>query len=182
MFTTKIILIAFLIFLIFLTGCKLFDLGGFVLPDDDEFVAIIDNLDTPRKICQYMAENFIWNWSIHTYSPYQMYLANLEDWNDTGDCDDFATFAVFVANYHGYKTYRMNMWLKFTGLYDLPLVLPHVLGVFVENGKYTYSDEAAYIPLFANSFEEIIINFESYGYPVISWKVYDYNNNLVGGN
>lgn len=161
-----------------LTGCKMFDLNSFVLPDDNEFTTIIAELDTPEKICEYM-ENFEWNVSIHTYSPYQMYLANLEDWNDTGDCDDFATFGAWVAHQHGYEVYRMQIWVKFNSFYYLPLILPHVMGIYVEDDKYTYSNNQVYRPLFVESFQEIIDDYEDWNYSVISWKVYDYDNNLI---
>lgn len=169
-----------LIILLFcLTGCGIYNLSDFIMPDDSEFLAVVESLDTPEKICSYMKENFEWNWSIQTYSPYQMYLANLENWNDTGDCDEFATFAAWVAHYHGYEVYRMKMWCKFTGLYDLPLILPHVMGIYVENGKYTYSNNQIYRPIFAETFKEIVTDYELLDYRVVSWKVYDYEMNIV---
>ena len=95
--------------------------------------------------------------------------------------NDFAAFATWVARYHGYEVYRIHLWCKFNGWFGgLPLILPHVMGVFVEDGKYTYSNNQYYCPLFADSFKEIINDFESWNYPVISFKVYDYENNKVG--
>ena len=176
----KTLLIISILSIIFLTGCGLFNVNGWICPDDDqEFIELINSLDTPEKICEYM-ESFKWNISLHTYSPYQMYLANLKDYNDTGDCDDFAAFATWVARYHGYEVYRIYLWGKFTGFYGLPLILPHVMGVFVEDGKYTYSNNQYYCPLFADSFKDIIADYESRNYEVISFKVYDYENNKAG--
>ena len=178
----KVLILILLISTIFLSGCSsLFNLNGWIMPDDLEFLAVIDSLDTPKKICKYM-ENFEWNISIHTYSPYQMYLANLENWNDTGDCDDFATFATWVAHYHGFEVYRVTMWQKFTGFYGLPLIMPHVLGVFVENGLYTYCNEVFYCPIFTDNFKEIVDDYVSgncWVSGVINFKVYDYDNNLI---
>ena len=156
----------------------MFDLTDWTAPNDSEFTAIIAEHDTPAKICDYM-QHFDWNISIHTYSPYRMYLANLEDWNDTGDCDDFATFGTWIAHQHGYEVYRIQIWVKFDSFYCLPLIFPHVMGIYVENGKYTYSNNQIYRPLFVESFQEIIDDYESYSYSVISWKVYDYNNRLI---
>jgi len=176
----KALLIIFILSIIFLTGCQVFNLDGWLWPDDDlEFTELIDRLDTPEKICNYMANNFEWNFSIHTYNPYQMYLANLEGWNDTGDCDDFAAFATWVAHEHGYEVYRIMVLCKYTGYYGLPLILPHVMGIFVEDDLYTYSNNQYYCPLFADSFQEIIDDFESRYYPIISYKVYDYWDNPV---
>ena len=175
----KTLLIISILSIIFLTGCGLFNVNGWICPEDDqEFMELVNSLNTPEKICKYM-ESFKWNISLHTYSPYQMYLANLKDYNDTGDCDDFATFATWVARYHGYEVYRIYLWGKFTGFYGLPLILPHVMGVFVEDGKYTYSNCYLYNPLYADNFKSIIQDYELTQYPVIFYKVYDYENNLI---
>ena len=49
----KIILI--IIVLILLTGCnEIYNLSNFILPDDAEFLALVEELDTPYKIGQYM--------------------------------------------------------------------------------------------------------------------------------
>jgi len=174
----KAFLIISILSIIFLTGCNGFNLNAWVCPDDLEFVELINSLNTPEKICKYM-EGFEWNISIHTYSPYQMYLANLEGWNDTGDCDDFANFATWIAHQHGYKVYKIMMWCKYTGFYGLPLILPHVMGIYVEGGKYTYSNNYLYNPLYADDFKSIVRDYELTQYPVISYQVYDYENNKV---
>lgn len=176
----RILIIGLFLVLLLAVGCEVFDLGGFILPENNEFEILINGLNTPELICEYM-ENFDWNISVHTYSPYQMYLANLESWNNTGDCDDFATFGVFVANLHKYETYRVLMWCKFTGFYGLPLILPHVIAIYVEDNKLTYSTNQHYVPLYADydDFEAIIAHFEFQNYKVIRWRIADYNGNLV---
>ena len=51
-------IISLIIVLIFLTGCSgLYNLNNFVLPDDSEFLVLIEELDTPQRICQYMIDN-----------------------------------------------------------------------------------------------------------------------------
>lgn len=94
----KIILL--FIILIFLTaGCG-------TTPDDyGEFIACVEELDTPQKIGSYMLENF--EYKIHdfwTLDPYELWQIK------KGDCDDFSAFGVFAADYHGYETYQIKIW------------------------------------------------------------------------
>lgn len=177
-----ILIVSLIICLIACTGCKLFDLNDWVAPNDTEFTQLVSELDTPYKIAKEM-QNFTWNISIHTYSPYQMWLANLEEWNDTGDCDDYATFGMYIANFHGYETYRITMWLKTQYWYNLPLILPHVITVYVEEDKYTYTSNQYYFPLYVDTFQEIVDHHEIEDLTtksIISWKVYDFEGNLKG--
>ncbi len=51
-----------------LTGCGIYNINSFVLPDDLEFIQTIEQLDTPEKICQYMKENFIYK-AHYIYAP-----------------------------------------------------------------------------------------------------------------
>ena len=55
----KTILIVSLIMSLIVSGCGLFNLSGFVIPDDTEFITVIENLNTPEKISDYMVENFL---------------------------------------------------------------------------------------------------------------------------
>ncbi|GAF79164.1 unnamed protein product [marine sediment metagenome] len=177
----KALLIISILLIIFLAGCNGFDLSSWVCPNDQEFIALLDSLNTPEKICKYM-ESFEWNVSIHTYSPYQTYLANLEGWNDTGDCDDFAAFAVYAANWNEIEVYRMMLWTKYIGFYGLPLILPHVMTVFVEDGSYTYANNYLYRPLFTKDFQDIADDYKARDpriRGIISWKVYDYWNDKI---
>jgi len=92
----KIILL--IIILILLTGCSgIYNLNIFILPDDIGFMALIEELDIPEKICQYMADNFTREQHDYPLTPYQLYITR------KGDCDDFSNFAIFIANYHGYE-------------------------------------------------------------------------------
>lgn len=115
-----------------------------------------------------MEENFEYELTWTAYSPYQMWLLN------TGDCNDYATWAIFVAHYHGYEVYQIKIFADFE---DYPPWVYHVLGVFVEEEKFTYSDVMYYNPIYVDTFEEIVNhyigNIELYGY-----SVYDYDYNL----
>ena len=90
----KVILIGIII--VFLTGCSgLYNISNFVLPNDDEFINTIKTLDTPKKICNYMENNFEYKfYPFKILTPYELFLYK------KGDCNNFAIFAMFVANFH----------------------------------------------------------------------------------
>ena len=162
-------IILFLILIIFLSGCSVFNLNGFVLPDDIEFISCIETLDTPEKICAYMKENFTYKKHyFYNPDPYTLWKTR------KGDCNDLVTFAMFVANFHGYKTYQIQISFKGTSI-------KHVLAVYLEDGKYTYSNFKAYYPLYVLNFNDIITDYFSttFEYELRSYKVYDYNMNLI---
>ena len=155
----------------FLSGCSsgLFNLSNFVLPDDEEFLAVIEELDTPEKIGDYMVENFTYEPHIsNILTPYELYVIK------KGDCDEFSNFAIFIANYHGYTTYQIKIFYNDTIYY-------HVIAVFKENNKYNFSDNQYYFFVEAIDFKEIV----EYNYFLhsdkmwIKYIVYDYNNNLI---
>lgn len=109
-----------------LSGCGLYNLNNFVLPDDAEFLALVQELDTPQKICNYMEDNFTYEFHIYTLDPYTLWQTK------KGDCLDFATFAVFIANCHGYETYQIR--ISFNSL------LKHRIAVYVEDEGLSFSD------------------------------------------
>lgn len=140
--------ILFLILAIFLTGCNG---GGVVTPsttDEDDFetvpenggmneydpmfVDLLEELNTPKKICDYMEENF--TWKLHDgycWTPYELYLRG---W---GDCAEFAVFGCYFAHYHGYEAYNVVLWYSYD--YD------HAIAVYVdENGHYEFSTNTDY--------------------------------------
>ena len=161
-----------ILILILLTGCGIYDLTNFILPNDEEFTTIVVSLDTPQKICKFMEENFEHKLTWTAYSPYQMWLLNTK----AGDCNDYATFAIFVAHYHGYEVYQIKIHANYESL----VWTYHMLGVFVEDGKYNYSSNWEYYPIQVDTFEEIVNHYikdiKLYGF-----FVYDYDYNLVGG-
>ena len=167
----KIILL--IIVLISLTGCNgLYNLNSFILPDDTEFITLIQRLDTPEKTCQYMLYNFgneahVFN----TLTPYQLYL------NGKGDCDDLSNFATYVANYHGYETYQILIYFSNT-------IFKHQIAIYEENNGYTFSSNGYYYPVNYNNFYDIVgLNsqdiYEDYSYIWSKYTVYDYDMNVV---
>ena len=160
--------IIILICILCLCGCA-YNLTDYV-PTNEEFLTVIESLDTPEKIVKYMSENFTYKLNWFAYSPYQMWLLNTQD--KYGDCNDYSTWAIFVAHYHGYEVYQIII----SASYGL-----HALGVFVEDG-YSYSDVWIYHPIHAKTFQCLVNHhIETRGATLNSYKVYDYDMNLVKG-
>ena len=163
-----------IIILIFLTGCGgLYNLSNFILPNDSEFLALIQELDTPEKICQYMLDNFgVEEHPYKTLTPYQLYK------NKAGDCSDFSLFAVFVANYHGYETYQILI-IFYPHVFGY--TIGHTIGIFKEGDCYSTSEGRFYIGgpgRCKETFREVV----DFNYPEDWWKsyiVYDYDMNIV---
>jgi len=163
------LIVLLIVLLLLSSGCGIYNLEYFVIPDDAEFIAVVESLDTPKKICAYMEENFTHKLTIFAYTPYQMWLLNTQD--KFGDCNDYATWAVFVAHYHGYEVYLI--------LVDASYKYSHVLGVFMEDG-YSYSDNWSYNNIEANTFKEIVDHhIKKWGAELYGYKVYDYENNVI---
>ncbi|MBA7572303.1 hypothetical protein ES708_14082 [subsurface metagenome] len=166
----KIILLTMI--LVFLTGCGIFNPGSFVVPDDIDFLNVVESLQTPKEVCQYMLDNFGYeDHPYNTLTPYQLYK------NKAGDCNDFSLFAVFTANQHGYETWQIL--IKF-----YPHVFGynagHTIGVFKEEGGYSISEGRYYIGgfgRFRKNFREIVdFNYQE------GWEyyiVYNYWNEVV---
>jgi len=162
-------IILFLVLIILLSGCSLLNLNDFVLPNDIEFINTIKTLDTPEKICNYMKDNFIYEpHAIYNLNPYQLWLTQ------KGDCNDFSTFATFIANYHNYTTYQIYIYFKGT-------FIAHVLAVYLENDKYTYSNNKAYYPINVSTFKEVVEHYFDMvkEYELNFYEIYDYNMNLI---
>jgi len=164
-------IILFLILIIFLSGCSVFDLSNFVLPNDLEFISCIEKLDTPEKICCYIKDNITYKENFfYNPNPYELWL------NPEGDCNDCVTFALFVANYHNYETYQIYIFFKGT-------FIKHILAVFLEDDKYTYLNIKAYCPICASSFKEIVSHyFIDHELELKTYKVFDYNMNFIEEN
>jgi len=121
---------------IILTGCR-------TTPDDNgEFIACIEELDTPEKIGDYMLENFTYEINdSYTLEPYELWKTK------KGDCNDFATFGIFVADYHGYETWQIHIFdNSFFSLY---------VAVYNEDIWYSISDNRNYYFGF-DTFREIV--------------------------
>ena len=168
----KKLLILLILSTFFLSGCDIYNLNTFVLPDDAEFLALIQELDNPHKISQYMQDNF--TYQLHLFnilSPYQLYITQ------KGDCDDFANFAMFISNYHGYETFLIKICYK-------NYAINHYLAIYKENCLYNFSDNQYYFPVNHDNFSDIVLldsqwMYISYGYTWSKYIVYDYDNNIV---
>jgi len=163
----KKLLILLMIFTLFLSGCGLFNLDGWLVPDDEEFLAVVESLDTPEKIGNYMLENFEYKSNNFLLTPYQLYKSKV------GNCDDFSNFAVFIANHHGYETNQI--------LIEFPLYIYnsqyHMIGVFKEGNYYNIFENTLYIECFCENFKEIMNFYLYHGW--LSYTVYDYNMNII---
>ena len=157
------ILIILLILTTFISGCgtTLFDLNSWILPDDLEFLAMIQELDTPEKICQYMADNFEYEKHFfYSYNPYTIWQTK------KADCKDYAVFGQFIANYHGYETYLIK-------------INCHWLAVYKEN-QYSFSDNWRYYSPIYDTFSEIVeYDFFLRNKIWSKYFVYDYDMNII---
>ena len=147
-----------------MAGCGIFNLGNFIIPDDLEFIAVIESLDTPQAISNYMIDNFTYEkhgW----YAPDPYTLWKIEK----GDCNDFACFGTFVANYHGYETYQIEI--------NYGTIYIHYLGVYVED-MYSFTDNRKYHYGF-NTFKDIVNESGKSRLQWKSYKVYDYFRTII---
>lgn len=155
-----------IIILIFLTGCGLYNLNNFIMPNDMEFLTLVEELDSPEKIGNYMENNFIYEFhDLYALDPYTLWRVK------KGDCNEFVTFGTFIANYHGYTTYQLGIFYK---------KLKHRIAIYEENDYYSITDNQYYYPGF-NTFEEIVEfdNILKNNYNWTKYVVYDYWNNIV---
>lgn len=165
----KIILLLIII-LTFLAGCgSIYDLNNFILPDDIEFIRLVEELNTPKKICQYMLDNFTFkSYPYICLTPYQLYIIK------KGDCNDYANFAIFIAHYHDYETYQIIMFF-------LNDTYRHSIAVYKED-LYSFSDNGYYFTGKYNytTFLEIA-EYDCYlrDKKYLKYVVYDYDMNIV---
>jgi len=169
----KKILILLILLPLFLTGCAccgVYNISNFVIPDDIEFINDIQELNTPCKICQYMADNITYEAHLYAVDPYTFWQTK------KGDCNDTAIFAVFVATYHGYSAWKAVIYFP-EG--------KHAIAIFKEPEGYSFSDNIWYNPIntitsncFKNFRECVEFDFLWKG-DWFFYKIYDYNNNLI---
>jgi len=159
-----------IVILIFLAGCSgLYNLSNFVLPNDPEFLNLIEELNTPKKTCQYMPDNFEYESNSIALSPHQLFIIK------KGDCDDFKNWAIYFPNYHGYKVYQIL--IEFPFLEHEEEERYHMIGVFKEGGYYNISENMLYVECLCKDFREIMDFYLYRGW--ISYIVYDYKMNFV---
>lgn len=160
----KVILL--ILVLILLPGCGIFDLNGWVHPDEEEFLNVVKELNTPQKIGDYMVENF--TYEIHDfYAPDPYTLWKIQK----GDCNDFSTFGIFIADYHNYETYQIE-------IFDNTL-FQHYIAVYNEDIWYSITDCQNYYFGFDN-FKEIVEYVCDIRLKIwTKYTVYDYWNDII---
>ena len=85
-----------------LSGCGIYNLDGFVVPNDTHFLECVDSLDTVPKIAQYMEDNFTYEIRyLDALSPYDMFLIEI------GDCNDYGAFGVNAWREQGHEAYQV---------------------------------------------------------------------------
>jgi hypothetical protein len=136
--------------------------------EDPGFVNIVNQLDSPREICQYMDKYFNYKVLDGPHSPYQTYLSK------EGDCGDHAVFAANIAHFHGYDCYYAGIeWTNDQR---------HAIVVYEMGDHYTYSSVTQY---FNQSFDSIIdcvnhctsrFGYTLSDYEVFNWDYYSYRN------
>ena len=161
----KRIILAILM-LMLLTGCGVFNLDGWITPADDEFIACIEELNTPQKIGDYMIKNF--TYKAHDFtaqSPYELFLY------EKGDCDEFAKFGILIADYHNYETYQIK-------IFDNTLYT-HYVAVYDEDIWLSITDNQ-YYSFGYDSFEEIVNHVcNRRNKEWTKYIVYDYWNDII---
>jgi hypothetical protein len=138
--------------------------------EDTGFVNLVYQLDSPRKICQYMDRYFNYKVLDGPHSPYQTYLSR------EGDCGDHAVLASNIAHFHGYDCNYISM--KWTNGHS------HAIIVYNMGDHYTYSSVQQY---FNQSFDSILdcVNHctSDFGYVLSDYEIFncDYYNyrNLI---
>ena len=126
-----------------LTGCGIANLNDFTVPNDMQFLECIDSLNTPKKICQYMCDNFEYEYhALISIDPYTLWKTK------KGDCNDMSAFAVFVADYNGIEVYQIKI---ITSLFS-----GHTFAVYKEEDLYSFSSNYTYYKPEYNSFREMV--------------------------
>lgn len=138
--------------------------------DDPEFINLVNTLNSPKKIGQYMEDNFNYKALSGPHSPYQTYLSK------EGDCADHAVFACAIANFHGYECFYIIM--------NWTCGACHAIAVYNMGGYYTYSSNYLYFDQYFNSIEECVNHCASTyigyiegnlsSYETYSWDYYNY--------
>lgn len=117
---------------------------GWIWPIDKKFIACIKELDTPRKIGEYMLENFIYE-KPDTFSFPDSYVT----WKTKkGNCTSFSEFGAFVADYHGYKVYQIGISFKGTSM-------KHLLTAYVEDNGLSFTSNQEYYNNFGKGFNSL---------------------------
>jgi hypothetical protein len=161
----KKILIPLLLIIFLLSGCGMYNFNNFTLPDDTDFIALVQELDTPRKVSNYMIENFTYKANPYTaISPYILWKTKI------GDCNDMAAFGILAINYHGYTTYQLKIFYS---------DFKHQIAVYSEYNCYSITDNQYYHCCFSNFIDIVDFDSASRNTNWLKYVVYDYDNNII---
>jgi len=162
----RLIIVLIGICLMFLSGCGIYNLSFFTIPDDTKFLETIEKLSTPLEISDYMMRNFTYELhSLYAPDPYTLWLTK------KGDCNDFSSFSTWIANYHGYETFTIQI---FDGSF-----FSHIIAVYNEDIWLSFTDNQYYYFGFDN-FQEIVEYDWYLQYKIwTKFVVRDYWNNIV---
>jgi len=140
------------------------DISGVGLyQEDTQFVNLLYQLDSPKKICDYMEKYINYKVLNGPHSAYQTYLSK------EGDCADHAVFANNIAHFHGYKSNHVHIeWTN--DIY-------HAIVAYDWGDHYTYSSTQLYVSQSFNSIEACVNHCTSrFGYILSDYEVYDWDN------
>ena len=162
----KKLLILFILLTVFMSGCGIYNLNLFTVPDDIEFLALIQELNTPIKIANYMENNF--KYEEHLYyslDPYQFWKSK------KGDCNDYSCFAIFMATQNNYETYQLNIYFT-----DSPSF--HSMAIFKEE-YYTFTDCQFYYREYL-TIKDIVDYYTNLANRIwTKYIIYDYDMNII---
>lgn len=136
------LIISILSMISLMSGCGIFNHNGWTWPDDQEFMAVVKELDVPQEIGNYMLENF--TYEIHDFyapDPYELWKIK------KGDCNDFSVFGISIADYHDYVTYQIEIFDN--------TIFKHYVAVYDEDIWYSITDCRDYYFGF-DDFREIV--------------------------
>ena len=154
--------------LILFCGCDSYNLDGFILPDDPEFLEVIRSLDTPKKISDYMGDNFTYKVNHTPASPYKIWEIG------EGDCNDFVCFAKYVGNYNGIVVYEI--------IINDGSIFSHSICVYEEYspyGIYSFTSVQDYYSGYKTFRETVIRGTSTVNMNWKNYKVYNYDGEII---
>jgi len=98
--------------------------------NDPQFISLLNQLDNPQKLQQWLEKNIKYKEHDGKYTPYEFYLFR------EGDCGDYACFVCYILNYHDYDVNFVGMQASDSG---------HGIAVFKnKNKEITFYESLTY--------------------------------------
>lgn len=179
----KIILIIGLIvclgLALLMTGCDwsdyIYDMNQCVPPEQysQAFANVIYSLNTPQKICNYMAANF--DYEAHPYdvqSPYETWTSKEADCNDSSEFFVYACYVNRIGSKSGYAGCQIYLTRS-----DQKA---HTLGLYWDGSYWDYSNVFNYKNVNKSTFAAIVQHYDdSIGASVVDYIVYNFGMQVV---